>query len=181
MDRGPVIEREGGPGMSRISSLEGRAALPADLRWEEFASAIVEAPDGVEMLDLRNPENRPKAAHYPRGLAFGDRAELRWLPRESGLHLVYISDDDRDLGEGSRPEPLERIESEPDALLLWGELQADGGYFDGRIPRVLRYPEWAPRPEPGGHLAVKIRHYELRQDEEAVPLFRCVRIAVAEE
>ena len=167
--------------MSRISSLERLEALPAELRWEEFASVIVEAPDGVEILDLKNPENRLEAARYPRGLAFGEQAELRWLRRESGLHLVYISDEDKDLGEGSLPEPLEPVEDEPDRLLLWGERQADGKYYDGRIPRLLEYPQWAPRPKAGGRLAVKIRHYELREEGDTVPLFRCVRIAVAED
>lgn len=167
--------------MSRISSLERREALPADLRWGEFSAAIVEAPDGVEILDLKNAENRLEAALYPRGLAFGEQAELRWLRRESGLHLVYISDEDKNLGEGSRPEPLEPLEGEPGSLLLWGERQADGKYYDGRIPRLLEYPKWAPRPKVGGRLAVKIRHYELGDGGDTVPLFRCVRIAVAED
>ena len=167
--------------MSRISSLEGREALPAELRWEEFASAIVEAPDGVEILDLKDPENRVEAALYPRGLAFGEQAELRWLRRENGMHLVYISDEDKDLGEGSLPEPLAPVEGDPGRLLLWGERQADGKYYDGRMPRLLEYPPWAPRPKAGGRLAVQIRHYELREKGEAVPLFRCVRIAAAED
>ena len=167
--------------MSRISSLERREALPAELRWEEFASAIVEAPDGVEILDLKNPGNRQEAARYPRGLAFGEQAELRWLRGENGLHLVYISDEDKDLGEGSVPEPLTPVEGEPGSLLLWGERQADGRYYDGRIPRLLEYPKWAPRPKAGGRLAVKIRHYELSDGGDTVPLFRCVRIAVVED
>jgi hypothetical protein len=167
--------------MSRISSLERREALPAELRWEEFASAIVEGSDKVEILDLKNPENRMETARYPRGLAFGEQSELRWVRRESGLHLVYISDEDKDLGEGSLPEPLNLVEGEPGSLLLWGERQADGKYYDGRIPRLLEYPQWAPQPKVGGRLAVKIRHYELREGDDAMPLFRCVRIAVAED
>lgn len=168
--------------MTTISSLQGLDALPGDLRWEEFICAIVEAPGGVETLDLTKTEDRQEAALYPRGLAFGKESELRWLERESGQHLVYISDAGKDLGERSLPRSLRVAEvQQPGRLLLWGERQADGAYYDGRIPRLLKYPDWAPQPKPGGRLAVEIRHYELDEQDPPIAMFRCVGIILAED
>jgi len=165
--------------MTLISSLEGLTSLPDDLRWEEFTCSMVEAPWAVEFLDLKKLENGREAAGYPAGVAFGEASELRWLTRENGKHLVYISDEGKDLGAGSKPVELQPAgpSQGPDRMVLWGERQEGGGYYEGRIPRVLEYPEWAPQPRAGGRMMVELRHYELQEAGQIASIFRCVRLA----
>jgi len=159
--------------MSKISSLEGLAIMPAVVRWDEFECAIVESPDRIEFVEL-SAETHATAAMHPRGLAFGPRAELRWQRRAKGLHVVYISDDNETLGEGSDPVDLtEAAGREPAEILLWGEKERGGTEFqDGRIPRLLDYGRWGALAPEGGRLAVRIKHYDL----EGVSLYRCVEL-----
>ena len=167
--------------MACICSLEGLPALPNDVPWGEFTSAMVEAAWGMEFLDLKQPDSRREAERYVCGLAFGDVSELRWVLRESGMHVVFISDLGRDLGPISLPSTLEAVNGAPERLLLWGERQGNGKYYDSRIPRLLSYPEWAPKPKASGRLAIRLRHYELREGDRVTPLFRCMRIVAVED
>src|ERR1017187_4427180 len=76
---------------AKISSRQGLASLPEQLPWEQFSYAIVESAAEVRWLEL--PRQKADAAGYPRGLAFGELAELRWVLRAyGGYHVVLISD-----------------------------------------------------------------------------------------
>lgn len=150
-----------------ISFLRGREEFPESIDWEGLDCAIVESPARVEVLDLRNsPDAVREARTYRMGVAFGATAQLRWYRGRSGLHVVLVSDDGKDLGAGSEPTPLTADDSmEPKALLLWGERvepTGEGGqtyYYEARIPRKLRYPTWATEAGPAKRLALRVHHY----------------------
>jgi hypothetical protein len=161
----------------KISSRQGLAGLPPGLPWDQFEYAIVESPAETRWLTM--PDEREKAAGYERGLAFGEQAELRWLRRADGkYHLVYISDSGDRLVEFSDEANLDA--GEDGRIILWGERETGTEeFFDGRIPEPLPYPSGIP----GNRLAVRVRHYTLKEGEPSrtVYLFRCVTVAAVED
>jgi hypothetical protein len=150
-----------------ISTLRGLAGMP-EVDWNEFDYAIVESAAAVKFLGSANMA--AEAPKYPRGLAFGNSAELRWVRRNDGLlHLVYISETGRALWADARQQELRRMPGvQPERILLWGE-------GDGRIPVALQYP--ANAPAGAGRLAVRIQHYDLC----GTPIFRCVGLTREKE
>lgn len=181
MEPRAATQSEGRRVMTRMSSLVGLAAWPHNHDLSQFSCGIVEAPWGVEFYDLGVAENREKALTYPKGLAFGETSELRWLQRENGLHLVYIDDGGGDLGPQSKPVELAAGNERRSRIILWGARQTDGTYYEGRIPRILSFPDWAPQPKVGGRLAVETKAYDLREGDQIVPLYRCVRLVKVED
>lgn len=161
---------------ARISSLQGLISLPDGLPWEQFEYAIVESPGETRWLIW--PEEQRKAAGYERGIAFSEQAELRWLRRADGrYHLVYISDSGDRVGDFADEADLET--GADGQIIIWGERDAvTGEFFDGRIPDALPYPAGMP----GNRLAVRVRHYALKEGEpeRTVSLFRCVTVAAAD-
>jgi hypothetical protein len=161
--------------MSRISSLDKQPNLPSGVLDAGYASALVESPAEIRFLDLADPTQRAAAYQFPSGCAFGERAELRWLHRSSGWHLVSISDDDQPLSGACCAEQL--TQDVDDDILLWGK--KDGSEFlEGRIPGPLPYPPRAAAAVvQDKRLAVQVRYYLL--PNEGVRLFRCVRLKPA--
>jgi len=155
--------------MSRISALDEQPYLPAGVLDAGYAYAMVESPAEIRFLDLADPPQLAAAYQFPSGCAFGEQAELRWLRRSSGWHLVSISDDDQPLAGAQHNELL--TPDGKDVILLWGK--KDGSEFlEGRIPGPLPYP---PRAAAGlledKRLAIHVRYYLL--PNECVRLFRC--------
>jgi hypothetical protein len=147
--------------------------LPAHL-LEGFDYAIVEAPDGIEFLDLEDADFREMGLEFPRGVAFGEMAEVRWLRRSSGVyHVVWVRDDEVPPAEALLSLPLATVPGEPRTLMIWGEREADGFYYEGRIPKHLDYPDRVD----ADRLAVEVRHYVSKDGSRR--LFRCVRIVAA--
>lgn len=157
--------------MSLISSRQSLPELPADLPWGEFACAIVESPADIQFLEAEEV-HQGAARSFPRGVAFGGASELRWLQRDSGYHVVYISDADSPLAGATHRHGLERVDvGEPDHLLLWGERGRDSEVlFTDRIPRPLRYP--GPVPAEAHRAALQVRHYFLGETR----FYRFVRL-----
>ncbi|MBZ5506043.1 MAG: hypothetical protein LAO78_11200 [Acidobacteriia bacterium] len=153
---------------SLISSLPGQSVWPAAIRWAEFRYAIVESPAEVRFL---GPQEVQQAAEFPRGVAFGPDAELRWMRRPAGhLHFVYLSDNNLPFCvDAPHQSPLERMgdATEPQHMFLWSA-------SDGRIPRTPSYP--LPDPDANSRLAVRVRHYQLANASTGIPtrLYRCV-------
>lgn len=149
--------------------------LPADLLEEGFDYAIVEAPDGIEFLDLGDPDFREMAMGYARGIAFGEKGEVRWLRRSSGhYHIVWVRDDEARPPAARLSLSLKAVEAEPQRIMIWGEREADGHYYEGRIPGRLDYPDRVD----AGRLAVEVQHYV--SEDGSRRLFRCVRMVAAE-
>ncbi|MBY0502555.1 MAG: hypothetical protein K2X03_01510 [Bryobacteraceae bacterium] len=98
-----------------------------------------------------------QANPWQRGVAFGLVAELRWVRRQGGWHLVYVSDTDSVL-EGSQ----NAVQIEPDdppegTIHLRG--RRDGQvYLDGRIPGDIHYP-FADQLAANHIPALRTRHY----------------------
>jgi hypothetical protein len=157
---------------ARISSRQGLTALPCNLPWDQFDFAVVESAAEVRLLAL--PSQQGDAVRYPRGVAFGELSELRWVLRANGkYHLVYVSDQGDVLRESTDHADLETRED--GQIILWGERDGDTSeFFDGRIPGLLPYPAGIP----GKRLAVWIRYYAVTEGEPAGAgsLFRCVGI-----
>lgn len=172
-----------------LSSLPGQKTWPEGIKWEQFRYAMVESPAEVRFLGTSEIRS---AMNFHWGVAFGPRAELRWMRRTGRLyHFVYLSDDNLPLLENM---PHQRKvaaveERKPDRLFLW-----DGS--DGRIPHTPVYPH--PASQSGKRLAVRIRHYkfnpygpEALEDNGAtsaenfkhadVFLFRCVDLIPGEQ
>ena len=147
----------------RISSLWGVAELPGNIPWSEFDYGMVESP--AEVWFLNRSDLQAEASRYTHGVAFGLRAELRWLKRRGGLyHLVYISDDGKELPGAMRQSPLTPVrDAIPERLLLWSE-------EDGRIPMAPEYPRGSGRRS--GRMSVTLRHYEFQGRR----IFRCVSL-----
>ncbi len=126
---------------------------------EPFQYAILEKPDDVVFEELDGICELIAEYRYPRGVAFGEDGEMRWLRRSSGkIHAVWVRDT------GPRPDEADREmtlrladEQAPGSLILWGEREADGHYYEGRIPAGQTYPK---APGDGRRLAVTIRDYE---------------------
>jgi hypothetical protein len=156
---------------SKISSRWGLDQLPAGLDWGGLEYAVVESPAEVHFLELG--EKAP-VGEWPCGLAFGPRAELRWLRRAAGYHLVYISDEGKCLAQATASRDLVRRGRRQ--ILLWGESQGDGTFYEGRIPHVLEeYPrQLAKLADSGKRLAVRTQWYSLEENGEETWLFRCV-------
>ncbi|HWZ42327.1 MAG TPA: hypothetical protein VNW97_02580 [Candidatus Saccharimonadales bacterium] len=134
-----------------LSALPRESAWPAEVRWEEFDCAMVESPAEVRFLGR---EQIREAIGFPRGVAFGPKAELRWMRRAGGqLHFVYLNDEGRPLREDApHKSTVTPVEEEifPQQFFLWNA-------SDGRIPKTPSYP-YAGTAE---RLAVRVRHYKL--------------------
>jgi hypothetical protein len=65
---------------------------------------------------------------------------------------------------------------EPVPYLLWGELEADGKWRDGRIPRDLVYP--VDTAKPGQRVWLKVKRYV--DDAGAVHFTRYVDVTAEE-
>jgi hypothetical protein len=161
--------------------------MPDWVPWNQFQAAVVESPAEIRFLDLNSPEDRAAAPSFPRGLAFGQHAEIRWFQRRAGLHLVYITDLPVTLPAPNHPEcadsqGLRRLsqDTEPQQIFLWGLRDNAGDYLEGRIPFALRYPEPQPGLPPEVRRAVQVRHYELEHSAPgSIPtrLLRCVALS----
>jgi hypothetical protein len=162
-----------------LSSARGGRELLHKIRWDDFECAFVESASEIKIA------TPPRTAiEYPRGLAFGQHHELRWLTRADGrLHLVLISDHGFTLEDAEATAELAATgQSE---ILLWGSWDAPSGHYsEDRIPVPLVYP--VP-PARDGRLRIRTQLYVMRQsaplpgrdphaEERVTHLFRCVRL-----
>src|SRR5207249_28394 len=103
------------------------------------------------------------------------------------FHQVLI----RDEGEPPWNPKLDLFLRETESVILWGQRDPEGEFFEGRIPGKLAYPDWAPVSK-SGRLAIKIQRYRcevpvpiLTESESAqkeprpVFLFRCIQLVPA--
>jgi hypothetical protein len=139
-----------------ISSLDCDWERLRAVHWAEFECVIVQSAAAIEIADPRRAAISP--AEYPAGVAFGPDSELRWQRLSSGAYrLVCIHDGGKPLPGSEFDEPLTSVEAEPKQVLLWGERDEAGFFYEGRIPRLLRYP--GVPPPVGGRTALSLRHY----------------------
>ncbi len=154
-----------------ISSGTRRKSLPAEIGWDTMICAIVESAAEVRFLDPRVEEDRNLLSSFPSGIAFGPVAEVRWVLRRDGLHVVYMHDGGAELpGCESRAE-LAPLESE--TIFLWGRRAGESReLYEDRIPRVfllpddnepcgeaLCYPAGVPAPADQQRLRLRIQWY----------------------
>ncbi len=163
---------------SRISTRWFTADAPADFQTPDVLRyAVVESVAAIEFVDLAGSPIGELLKNWTSGLAFGPEGELRWLRRNGGLHVVYVSDSGGTLAGCEHDAELAvlSVEQAPEKLFLRG-VREDGVYLEGRIPNPLPYPASFP---PAARLAITLRHYRFEWDGVRRELFRCV--AVVEE
>lgn len=148
--------------MATISSSTGLPGFPPGLDWSLFRYAIVESPARAEFLDLTSPAAVSELASFPRGVAFGEDHELRWMVRRDGFHVVLLSDTDSSIPSAMALDTLEPDEASQ--VLLWGRFsQEHGEFLDGRIPRSLPYPLISPLTDEE-RLTIRTRRYWFASD-----------------
>jgi hypothetical protein len=119
-----------------------RQSLPLIVPDGDSPFAIASSVAEIEFCKVEDLEDEQS---FPQGRIFGPLGELRWRPWCRGRHLVLLSDASADITSlheigFDNAMALDLVAEEPVPYLLWGELESDGKWRDGRIPRDLDYP-----------------------------------------
>ena len=125
-------------GQRMTPTLSFRSKLPAfdpTLVPCAFKYAIVESAAEIRFIEL-STQGLLEVAAYPKGVAFSDEAELRWVKRQSGWHFVLLSDSGQVL-QDSGSQTLTYIEQA--TFQLRGKKE-DEQILEGRIPNPIEYP-----------------------------------------
>ncbi|KHE92477.1 MAG: hypothetical protein K8F52_08825 [Candidatus Scalindua rubra] len=103
---------------------------------------------------------------WDKGRLFGEKSELKWIKRNGTYHVVLTTDDDvpDNFTTYGTLEPLK--EGPLIDIFLWGEKDTTvEGWYETRIPKVLKYPvddfERAP-----SRIKIVIKRYELSEEYE---------------
>ncbi len=159
---------------SMISSLRGLQELPDGPFWRTLQCAVVESAAAVQIVDTKAGKSSLNAAIADSlaGLVFGRDAELKWVKRAAGLHVVLLSDSGDALAGALEQKEL-RPHPKMHSVFLWGK-RSDSIMFEDRIPREfvigrgpvpverpLRYPERTPWPKEQSRLRLSIKSYSL--------------------
>jgi len=117
-------------------------ALPLVAQEDSPAYAIVASVTDTEFDEAKKITD---IQSYPEGRIFGARGEIRWRTWCNGRHLVLLTDAHasveslRAMGfDGAMP--VNADGGGPVPHLLWGKLESDNKWRDGRIPKDLEYP-----------------------------------------
>jgi hypothetical protein len=156
-----------------------RQSLPFIVPDDSVPLAVLSSPADIRFGWV---EDVGETQRYPRGRVFGPSGELRWVPSCRGRHLVLLTDEEAvpaslcELGFDDAV-ALDLVAEEPKAYLLWGQLESDGRWRDGRIPRDLVYPleEWSE----GVRAWLTVRRY--RDHEGIVQFIRYVGLKGGKE
>lgn len=119
-----------------------RQSLPLIVADGDVPFGVLSDVADIKFCEMKEVE---KTGRFLRGRIFGALGELRWRPWCRGRHAVLLTDAETDLrslremgfDDGAA---LDLVAEEPVPYLLWGELEEDGKWRDGRIPRDLAYP-----------------------------------------
>lgn len=99
---------------------------------------------------------------FPEGRIFGATGEIRWRPWCNGRHLMLLTDADSSVGTLKEMGfddaiPIDGVNEDLASHLLWGELESDDKWRDGRIPKDLEYPVKAVKE--GQLVWLKVKSY----------------------
>ena len=147
--------------MATLSSILGLPSWPANLVPLGLDYMIVESPTAIQFTSAAGLD-RVRAGQWQRGVAFGREAELRWVKRQGGWHLVYLSDDGSVLSGAQHRQEL-AADDNPDGQILLRGRREGKVYLDGRIPGDIEYP-FADQIDGDAIPALRTRLYRLRHD-----------------
>lgn len=136
-----------------------RQSLPLIVADEDVPFGIVSDVGDIEFCEVKDVEEK---ASFARGRIFGSLGELRWRAWCRGRHAVLLTDADTDraallqigFDDG---QALDLVAEDSVSYLLWGDLEADGRWRDGRIPRDLAYP--VAQGEEGERVWLRVKRY----------------------
>jgi hypothetical protein len=116
----------------------------------------------VSDIQFRRTDEIHDQSAFPEGRIFGRMGEVRWRPWCTGRHVMLVTDAEtnlaslREMGFQDAMQ-IEASAQEPVPHVLWGELEDDGKWRDGRIPRDLAYP--APATAAGRSAWLTVKRY----------------------
>ena len=147
--------------------------VPNGSFWGDLKCAVVESAADVSIMDVLTQgiaALQTCGMVCLAGVAFGPKAELKWVRRREGVHAVFISDRGDALPGDAKTREITPVKEE--SVFLWGRFSGNT-LFEDRIPRefavgpgtesddLLRYPALPRVPKDQHRLALILRWYEV--------------------
>lgn len=146
-----------------ISILASIDSLKEYICGENFNYAILEKID--EIVFEKFADNFTLDA-WDKGRLFGEKSELKWIKRNGEYHVALITDGDVPCNFTTYG-MLEPLKEEPlIQIFLWGEKDSTvEGWYDARIPKILKYPV-DDFKSASSRLKIVVKRYELSEEYE---------------